>query len=326
MLDIKVWRDPYESGFNTTKPKQVSFNPGLTILVGCNGAGKSTLLMNIEEQCRKDKIPYSIYDNLRNGGWADTLGAALGGFAEFDDDLEFGTTMWQSSEGETIKANIGRQSRFYKEFEETGKIKRKGDLFAEIFGGKEKEEVCTDNRRILLFDAIDSGLSIDGVCEVKEFLKLIMKKAEEEKGIEYYIIAVANEYELANGENCFDVVEGKYITFEDYEDYKKFILNSRKKKEKRIEKAIKWAEKLHEKELAKYEKFKQEVAAEREEYTRKIESGEESASYWILDHFNDRLADYRRHCRTTIKDDFKFDNSKYVDEHNRVRKEYIKNG
>ena len=50
-------------------------------------------------------------------------------------------------------------------------------------------------------------------------------------GYELYIIAAANEYELANGEDCFDVMNGKYIRFENYDDFKKFILRSRKKKE-----------------------------------------------------------------------------------------------
>ncbi len=50
MITINTWRDPYDAGFTTTKPKQVSFQPGLTVLVGCNGAGKSTLLMNIKEE------------------------------------------------------------------------------------------------------------------------------------------------------------------------------------------------------------------------------------------------------------------------------------
>ena len=46
-----------------------------------------------------------------------------------------------------------------------------------------------------------------------------------------YIIVSANSYEMANNENCFDVMEGKYINFTDYNDYKKFIINSRKKKD-----------------------------------------------------------------------------------------------
>lgn len=44
MITINTWRDPYDAGFTTTKPKQVSFQPGLTVLVGCNGAGKTHCL------------------------------------------------------------------------------------------------------------------------------------------------------------------------------------------------------------------------------------------------------------------------------------------
>lgn len=54
MLKIKTWRDPYDAGFSTTRPKEISINEGLTVLVGCNGAGKTTLLMNIKDQCRTD--------------------------------------------------------------------------------------------------------------------------------------------------------------------------------------------------------------------------------------------------------------------------------
>jgi len=50
------------------------------------------------------------------------------------------------------------------------------------------------------------------------------------------IVISANEYELANGEQCFDVNLGKYLTFDDYESYKKFILKSRKLKDKRYDK------------------------------------------------------------------------------------------
>lgn len=49
---ITTWRDPYGQGFNTTKPKKIDIESGLTVLVGCNGAGKSTLLLNIQEHCK----------------------------------------------------------------------------------------------------------------------------------------------------------------------------------------------------------------------------------------------------------------------------------
>ena len=38
---------------------------------------------------------------------------------------------------------------------------------------------------------------------------------------------------LCRGEQCFDVYNGKYTTFKDYEDYRDFILKSREWKEKR---------------------------------------------------------------------------------------------
>ena len=80
MITINTWRDPYDAGFTTTKPKQVSFQPGLTVLVGCNGAGKSTLLLNIKEEVAEQKLPCHSYDNLVDGG--NHLGAILGGYGE----------------------------------------------------------------------------------------------------------------------------------------------------------------------------------------------------------------------------------------------------
>ena len=48
------------------------------------------------------------------------------------------------------------------------------------------------------------------------------------KNTDVYIIVAANTYELARNEKCFDVVNGKYISFKDYEEYRKFILSGKK--------------------------------------------------------------------------------------------------
>ena len=50
-----------------------------------------------------------------------------------------------------------------------------------------------------------------------------------------YIVVSANEYEMANNENCLDVCKGKYIKFKDYDEYKEFILESRKIKDSRCQ-------------------------------------------------------------------------------------------
>ena len=102
-------------------------------------------------------------------------------------------------------------------------------------------------------DAVDSGYSVDNVGSLKEdFFQVVLEDAKKE-GIELYIVIAANEYELARGESCMDVMNGKYLTFRDYEDYRKFILNSRKRKEKRMEAADKKMEKIRQKQAQEEE-------------------------------------------------------------------------
>ena len=253
-IQIKTWRNPYDAGFDTIKPRNIKINSGLTVLVGCNGAGKTTLIKNIEDKLKEQNIPYHEYDNLQDGGYS-TVSSLLAGYSEYGcDDIGLGALLFSSSEGESIKINVGRDSTLYKEFIETGYFKDKLHAWSKIFKDTTEEQIA-DNRRVLLFDATDSGMSIDAVCELKSFLKSFITYAEEQR-IELYIIISANEYELARNESCFDVIEGKYITFKDYDEYRNFIISSRQKKDKRIEQQKIWIEKQKQKEIAQYNKRK----------------------------------------------------------------------
>lgn len=223
---IKTWRDPYDEGFSTCRRKEIEINPGVTVLVGCNGAGKSTLLHNIREELKKDNIPVFVYDNEKEGGSNSISESA------FYDDFSFVATATCSSEGENITLNLGKIASKLRGFLKTGEIK--GDLvsaFAKIFSD-EKDEKIVPNERWILLDAMDSGYSIDNVVDMKEFFQMVIDDAKK-MGIELYIVVSSNEYELVYNSDCFDVMEGKYIRFNCYEDYKKFILRSREKKDKR---------------------------------------------------------------------------------------------
>ena len=66
---IKLWKDPYDCGFNLYKKRTIELKPGITVLVGCNGIGKTTLLHNIEDVLKKEKIPVAKFDNLSDGGF-----------------------------------------------------------------------------------------------------------------------------------------------------------------------------------------------------------------------------------------------------------------
>ena len=113
-----------------------------------------------------------------------------------------------------------------------GDIGSEVDKLAKIFRPDlEEDEIITKERWILL-DAVDSGYSIDNVIELKELFNLILYDSHK-LGYEVYIVVSANEYELAADMNCLDVAEGKYVTFDEYDNFKKFILKSREKKNKR---------------------------------------------------------------------------------------------
>lgn len=283
-MKIKTWRDPYDSGFTPTKAKEIELNTGLTVLVGCNGAGKSTLLRNIWNECKKYHIPCLVYDNLHDGG-DKSIGSLM-----HDNDLQEVAYLISASEGECIKANFGRKSKIFAEFVEKGIVNDSYYKFAKIFD--DKEEVIESDDRVFLFDAVDSGLSVDSIVEFKSLFDLILKDFKD-SGKSIYIVIAANEYELARNSECFDVNEGKYIRFKDYEEYRSFIIKSRQKKEKRIKKQITWREKQKQKEIKKYIEIKEKQEKAMEELRKKKEKGE-YIRYWEEDDIKKMAKNYLR--------------------------------
>lgn len=181
---------------------EIEIKPGVTVLVGCNGAGKTTLITQMMESLKERKIMAIMYDNLQDGG--DRALSAAG----YNEDFKLMAKLMQSSEGENIVNNVG---------EFAGRL------------GKMIRQQPDDSEIWIFFDAVDSGMSIDNIVDVKNFFNLVLK----EKGKTVYIVASANEYELARGEQCFDVHSGEYVTFSDYEDFRSFILKSREIKKER---------------------------------------------------------------------------------------------
>ena len=183
--------------------KKFEFFPGITVLVGCNGAGKTTVIDYIKKTLEKEKIPYLDYDNYHQGGSTFIENSLLLG------NTEMAASAMVSSEGERINISLGAFVSGIGSF---------------IQKNKDKEEIW------FLFDALDSGFSIDNIEETKDFMKNVLIPDLKDKTV--YIIISGNQYGIVENETCLDVQTGKNITFNSYEDYKKFILNSRKKKDK----------------------------------------------------------------------------------------------
>lgn len=226
---IKLCKDPYDCGFDLFKKRSIEIKEGVTVLVGCNGIGKSTLLHYIEKTLNKENISYIKFDNLHDGG-SQSKEKSL-----FNNELGFLASSLCSSEGENIVLNMMKVLSKIETFLKTGKYKTKESelkrFLEEAAGFESDDNEKLSKERWFLFDAIDSGLSIDNIIDLKEYLfKPVFEHFLEN---EIYIIISANGYEMANGEQCLDVYNGKYITFENYDEYRRMILESRKWKEER---------------------------------------------------------------------------------------------
>lgn len=200
MRTFKIPRAPFGDEKIYAKSK-VTFEPGVTVLVGCNGVGKTTMLRLIERELKNAELPCLYYDNLTEGGQNARSKAA------FYEDFNFVGLSMCSSEGENIIMNMER-------------VASSMGRFSMLY--KDEEELW------FLFDAIDSGLSIDNVLDIKEYLFKTVLEHNEDKKI--YILVSANEYEMANGEKCFDVQRCQYVNIKTYNAFKKLVLKTKERK------------------------------------------------------------------------------------------------
>lgn len=205
-MKFELIRDPYTDNDFIFDKSEIEIKPGVTVLVGCNGAGKSSLLKQIAYRLKKAEIPFEKFDYKNDGG------KKMREQFLWQDDIVSYANARNSSEGEEIVANMMKIAA------------KLGSSFNRVLDSDGKEFW-------ILLDAIDSGLSADNIFDIKEYLfDAIFKNS---KDVEIYIVVSANSYEMCRQMNCFDVIKGEYITFKDYEDYRSFIMKSRKIREKR---------------------------------------------------------------------------------------------
>lgn len=211
--------------------KKIEIKPGVTVLVGCNGTGKTSLINYMKNQLEKENVPYISFNNLLDGG-SNSRSEAL-----YNNDIQLLASLTYCSEGECIATNLMNLSKKLTYFMEHGKtndrFSKLNNLMKELITNGDEQESEPVKERWVLLDAVDSGFSIDNIIDLKECL--LKPLTELDFDGELYIVISANSFEMANGEQCLDVYNGKYTTFSDYEDYKNFILKSRERKEKRYE-------------------------------------------------------------------------------------------
>lgn len=204
---FQIPTDPYDEGVCLYSRKDIFFFPGiLTVLIGCNGSGKSTLMRLLQDQLKKDPNALVMkYDDRFDGGH--NLMEKMG----FYEDLTGLATMITSSEGERIYQGVGHFVRNIRR-----EVRR-----------------ATPKELWIFMDAVGSGLSIDKIDELKDFAKIVI---EDNSGIDVYFVISTNEFEFACWADCIDVTTFEHRTFIDYTVYRDYILETAKKKDRRLKK------------------------------------------------------------------------------------------
>lgn len=210
-LDIWVDRDIYEYGIYLYKTDVFTFEPGLTVLVGCNGSGKTTLLKQIKGSLSKQKEPVIFFQYDRERLERDSR------LTQGDADAREFFSWVSCSEGEQIMVRL--------------------ESFAYQIGKFVQENPEKDI--FVLLDGVDSGFSIDNIIELKESLFKVIIKDFENKENDIYIICSANSYELAADEDCIVVCTGKHRRFKTYNAYRNMIMRTRRIKGERYKKGEK---------------------------------------------------------------------------------------
>lgn len=203
MRKFKIEKMPF--GEPLYSKDNITINEGLTILVGCNGAGKTSLLHILRNELTRKEIPFYSFDNMSDGGNTERQKALNA------QEINYLATLATSSEGEQIVCIINSLAKKIGSF---------------ITSNSKAKEIW------LFFDAVDSGMSIDNIDDIKSFFRFIINH-EKEKQI--HIVCSANSYEMAREAPCFDVYEGKYVNFKTYDEYRDFVLKSKEIKNKRYE-------------------------------------------------------------------------------------------
>lgn len=184
---------PFTGYYESHRKFEVTFTKGITTLVGKNGSGKSSMIKEMEIYLKNKNIPVFTYDHVieeRN-----ILPRAMG----FNGDITVAASFMSSSEGEKVIVGYGNQL---------------GNIRSFCAFHKEDEIV------VLLFDGLDSGVSINVIKELLEVFNLLITEFPN-----VMIVNTANNYEFLNGTRCVIAKNGKDKTFKTYNSFVKFICN-----------------------------------------------------------------------------------------------------
>lgn len=201
-------------------PIKYDINPGITMLIGPNGSGKTTALSQLrslfstEDDLVKKWNKLEINDSIRDL------------YSSYLYDNVYEETFTKSTWGATD--HIDRVAQTFENSEGQNMYDYLYYKINEI--GQAVTKAIKNNKKgiFLLFDGLDSGLSLDVINTIrKSVLEFIIETEKKRSNLEVYIICSANSYEFCNNYDCIDVTNQKHITFTNYTDYEKYFVKGK---------------------------------------------------------------------------------------------------
>lgn len=226
-MKIKVDKNPYDRELFTNDTLVLEPNT-ISCLVGCNGTGKTTVVEYIKKHL--EKLHAEEFEETPYSGLGKAMEAALGRerpknkdnlyFVDFskhtkiaaDETASFllDAAVSFSSTGEGISYRLGQMLKIL---------------------GKSINKIKNQNASVFIFfDDCDAGTSLDKIIEIKDVFNLIVDHCKA-MNVTYYILLTANSFEMCRDLDCISVHDFKHLKFTDYEEYKRFVLESAANKE-----------------------------------------------------------------------------------------------
>lgn len=213
--------------------KALELNPNtLYCFVGCNGIGKSTLIDYMRQNLTKSGAKsvnmsrnpfakcFAALDDEKKSHEKKSHETYYFSFDKQSDDgidenpfMAKAMTCWCST-GESIITRLG------------GSLTILGDFI--------RNPENSGSSLVIFFDDCDAGTSLDVINEILDVIHLICHDCDS-NNILYYFVLTANSYEIARNCQCIDVSTFKPVEITTYDNYKKFVLKSRERKNKNHE-------------------------------------------------------------------------------------------
>lgn len=158
------------------KVKTIEINKGVTVLTGPNGSGKSYACRQIKDYLLENNKPYIDIDVY-------TEGKTIADSFVSQGDMKSVAKYFNASEGQRVFDTLVDVN-----------VPKVGDFVRRLLKDKQKEG-------FIIMDGCDSGVSIDLLMSIREFISMVLEDCENAR-IDIHIILTANNYELIPHYDC----------------------------------------------------------------------------------------------------------------------------